>query len=67
MPPVGASLLAMECQSPRLLLMHHREQARSYRGCVCSISRGRSASTLFRCATSSVPCPAPVPRPPPAP
>ncbi|POA77906.1 hypothetical protein C1890_13590 [Pseudomonas sp. DP16D-R1] len=67
MPPVGASLLAMECQSPCLLLIHHREQARSYRGCVSSISRGRSAATLFRCATSGAPCPAPALRPPPAP
>ena len=30
--PVGASLLAMVCQSPRWQLILHRKQARSYRG-----------------------------------
>ncbi|KAB0506878.1 hypothetical protein F7R06_09765 [Pseudomonas moorei] len=30
-PPVGASLLAMACQSTPVLLILHRERARSYR------------------------------------
>ncbi|MNG36391.1 hypothetical protein D3C81_2230040 [compost metagenome] len=39
--PVGASLLAMECQSTPLCLNHHREQARSY-------SSGRRIVRVFR-------------------
>ncbi|AWY40709.1 hypothetical protein DKY63_12740 [Pseudomonas putida] len=32
---MGASLLAMVCQSKHLCLIHHREQARSY-SCFCA-------------------------------